>query len=95
MVTIFDGQPINGIGRCHKVLIHLQQLDLQTGYYALPLYGMDMVLGVEWMMQLGTYTTTLQEQFMEFKWRGKNYNLYGSGSQNPPRKELTNSILLL
>jgi hypothetical protein len=41
---------------------------------------MDMVLGVEWLMQMGTYTTNLQEQFMEFKWQGKNHELYGLGT---------------
>jgi hypothetical protein len=42
---------------------------------------MDMVLGVEWLMQLGTYATNLQDQFMEFKWQGKNYKVYGSESR--------------
>jgi hypothetical protein len=41
---------------------------------------MDMVLGAEWLIQLGTYATNLLEQFMEFKWQGKNYKLYGLGS---------------
>ena len=37
------------------------------GYYTLPLDGIDTVLGAEWLMQLGTYATILQEQFMEVK----------------------------
>jgi len=45
MVTTADGQPIEGVERCHKVLIHMQHLELQTGYFSLPLYGMDIVLG--------------------------------------------------
>jgi hypothetical protein len=49
-----------------------------------------MVLGAEWLVELGTYATNLHEQFMEFKWQGKRYKLYGSGSQNLSRKELTN-----
>jgi hypothetical protein len=68
-------------------------LELQTGYYALPLCGIDMVLGAEWLVQLGTYATNLQEQFMEFKWQGKSYKLYGSGSQDISQKEITNPIL--
>jgi hypothetical protein len=39
---------------------------------------MDMVLHVEWLMKLGTYTTNLEEQFMEFNWKGQHYKLYGS-----------------
>jgi len=43
-VTTVDGQPIQGVGWCHKVSINIQNLELQTGYYALPLCGIDMVL---------------------------------------------------
>jgi hypothetical protein len=37
MVTAADGQPIEGVGQCHKVSIHIQKLERQTRYYALPL----------------------------------------------------------
>jgi hypothetical protein len=37
MVTTVDGQPIKGVGRCHKVLIYIQNLELQIRYYTLPL----------------------------------------------------------
>jgi hypothetical protein len=67
IVKVANGQQVKGIGRCHKVFVQIQSLELQTRCYALPLSGMDMVLGAEWLMQLGTYATNLQEQFMEFK----------------------------
>jgi hypothetical protein len=65
-VMVVNGQKVKGVGRCHKVLVQIQELELQTRFYALPLDEMDMVLGAEWLMQLGTYTTNLEEQFMEF-----------------------------
>lgn len=37
---------------------------------------MDIVLGSEWLMQLGNYTTNLEEQFTEFNWKGQHYKLY-------------------
>jgi hypothetical protein len=43
----------------------------------MPLDGMDMVLGTKWLIQLCTYATNLQEQFMEFKWHRKDYKLGG------------------
>jgi hypothetical protein len=33
-----------------------------------------MVLGVEWLIQLESYATNLEEQFMEFNWQGQHYN---------------------
>jgi hypothetical protein len=68
--------------------MRIKNLELQYGYYALSLTGMDMVLGAEWLMQLGTYATNLQQQFMEFKWQGKNYNEYGSNA-NPESRCLS------
>ena len=49
--------------------IKMQNLNYKLDV-ALPLSGMNMVLGAEWLMQLGTYVTNFQEHFME---------LYGLG----------------
>jgi hypothetical protein len=87
MVRTTYGQKVKGLGRCHKVSIQIQNLELQTRYYALPLSEMDMVLGAKWLTQLGTYTTNLQEHFMQFKWHEKNYKLYGLGSPHHPLKD--------
>ena len=46
-------------------------------------------------MQLGTYASNLQEQFMEFKWQKKKYKLYGSQSQNHLLNKVTNLALPL
>jgi hypothetical protein len=43
---------------------------------------MDMALGAEWLMQFGTYTTNLEEQFMKFNWQGQHYKLYGVESSH-------------
>jgi hypothetical protein len=80
MVTMVDCQQVKVVGRCHKVFVHVQNLKLQTKYSTLPLNVMDMVFGGEWLIQLGTYATKLLEQFMEFKWQGKNYKLYKLGN---------------
>jgi phage-related protein len=37
---------------------------------------MDMVLGVEWLIQLGSYATKLEEKFMELNWQGNRYKPY-------------------
>lgn len=44
---------------------------LQVGFYTVPLAGMDIVLGAEWLMLLGTFTTNLQKQFMKIMCQGK------------------------
>jgi hypothetical protein len=65
-IKVANGQRAKEVGKYHKILVQIQELELQTRFYALPLEGMDMVLGVEWLIQLGSYATNLEEQFMEF-----------------------------
>jgi hypothetical protein len=44
--------------------------------------GVDVVLGIQWLQILGTYSTNHQKQFIKFKWEGRQYKLYGFHS--PP-----------
>ena len=39
-----------------------------------------MVLGADWLASLGTYSTNLQKQYMEFKCNGSKYRFYGPRS---------------
>ena len=76
-VKVIDGHHVYDKGKCHKISIQIEGLELQSGLYALPLNGMDMVLGAEWLAQLGTYTANLEKRFMEFYLHDKHYKLYG------------------
>jgi len=58
--TIVDGH-FGVLGQCHKVSLQIQYLKLQTICYMLPLKDVDMVLGAEWLSQLGTYATNFNE----------------------------------
>jgi hypothetical protein len=53
-ITIIDGQKVKGVERCHKILVQIQELELQIGFYALLFNEMDKVLGSKWLMQLST-----------------------------------------
>lgn len=53
IVRIVDGQQVKGVGRFHKVFKLIHNWKPQEGFYTLQLSGMDMVLGVEWLMQYG------------------------------------------
>jgi hypothetical protein len=43
---IIDGQNVKGVGRRHKILVQVQELELQTRFYTLPIDDMDMVLSI-------------------------------------------------
>lgn len=74
---VANGKRVKEVGKCHKISIQEQKLEPQIGIYTLPLEEMDMVLGVELLMQLEGYITNLEEPVTEFNWLGKHYRLYG------------------
>ena len=49
---------------------------------------MDIVLGVQWLQTLGTYSANHQKHFIKFKWQGKNYKLHGF---QPPDTQVVSS----
>jgi hypothetical protein len=81
-VMVADGKRIDGVGKCHKVKLQIEDYELESGFYTVPLGGVDIVLGVQWLQTLGTYSANHQKQFIKFKWGGRKYKLYGF--QPPP-----------
>lgn len=50
---------------------------LKYHMYAMPIGGVDIVLGAQWLATLGTVGLNLQEQFIRFYENGKKYKLEG------------------
>jgi hypothetical protein len=70
------GKKIDGVGKFHKVKFHIEDYELESGFYTVPLGGVDVVLGIQWLQTLGTYSENHHKQFIKFKWEGKRYKLY-------------------
>ena len=50
---------------------------MESELYTLRLGGVDIILGVQWLQTLGTYSANHQKHFIKFKWQGKNYKPHG------------------
>lgn len=53
----------------------LQGMSFAVNLYSLPLIGLDMVLGVQWLEQLGTVMCDWKRMAMEFSWNGQRQQL--------------------
>ena len=53
---VVDGKKIKKVGKCHKVKLQIQDYNLELEVYAVPLGGVDAVLGIQWLQKLGTYS---------------------------------------
>jgi hypothetical protein len=87
-VTTIYGKKVKGVGRSHKIYVQIQELELQAQFYVIPLDDIDVVLSVKRLNQLGTYTTNLEKQFMQFNWIGWDYKLCGVESSNHQKIDL-------
>jgi hypothetical protein len=76
-VMVAEGKQIGNVRKCHKVKLQIQYFNLESELYTVPLAGVDVILGFQWLQTLGTYSFNHQEHFIKFKWKGKSYKLYG------------------
>ena len=82
-VKVANGEPLKCQGIFENVPIMLQGIPFILTLYALPLIGLDLVLGVHWLAQLGTVTCNWKKLTMEFQWDNKNKKLQGIDTFNP------------
>jgi hypothetical protein len=59
----------------------LQGIPFTLTLYSLPLIGLDMVLGVQWLEQLGTVGCDWKRMTMKFSWMNQHHQLEGIGNQ--------------
>ncbi|KAL4379488.1 hypothetical protein GQ457_02G040490 [Hibiscus cannabinus] len=76
-VKVANGEPLQCHGRFENVPIHLQGIPFVLTLYALPLSGLDLVLGIHWLEQLGTVVCNWKQLTMEFQWNNETHKLQG------------------
>ena len=74
-VMIADGGTINCSGKFHEINLTMGEEVLNSPMIAIPMGGVDVVLGVQWLQSLGTMTFNFQELFMKFSLEGKEFEL--------------------
>ncbi|GJV12405.1 retrotransposon-related protein [Tanacetum coccineum] len=65
---------------CGHVSLEMQGLCMKVDLYVLPMKGPDIVLGIQWLQQLGKVTHAYSQQTMEFTWLDRGYKLQGDDS---------------
>lgn len=76
-VRVADGHPIRCIGAYHQVLTTVDGVTFYIDYYALPLTGQDIVLGMQWLHQLGPTLCDWQAHTLEFSQAGETRIIHG------------------
>jgi len=76
-VTVVSGGTINFSGKCHNIKLSMGEYVLNIPMLSIPMGGVDIVLGVQWLQYLGTIAFNFQETFMKFSLEGKEVELRG------------------
>jgi hypothetical protein len=63
---VANGKTINCTGKCHNISISMGEYVLKSTMISIPMGGVDVVLGVQWLQSLGTISFNFQEIFMKF-----------------------------
>eukprot|EP00253_Pinus_taeda_P034494 PITA_34494 len=74
-VMVANGGTINCFGKCHNIKLSMGEYVLKSPILSIPMVGVDVVLGVQWLQSLGTIAFKFQEFFMKFYAEGKEVEL--------------------
>ncbi|XP_020105551.1 uncharacterized protein LOC109722075 [Ananas comosus] len=77
-VTVADGNKLISSSTCRAFKWKMQGLEFKANLLLLPLRGCDMVLGVQWLKQLGPILWDFSKLRMEFQFQGQKIVLRGS-----------------
>ncbi|GJY31067.1 ty3-gypsy retrotransposon protein [Tanacetum coccineum] len=64
---------------CLSVTLHMKGMVMEVDLYVLPMQGLDVVLGIQWLQNLGKVTHDYAHQTMEFTLLDTTYSLKGDG----------------
>ncbi|VFQ69392.1 unnamed protein product [Cuscuta campestris] len=76
-VYVGNGDSLPCDKRCAELPLFLQGTLFSVDVFVLPIHGQDVVLGVQWLQQLGRVTHDYASMKMEFTWRDKLVSLQG------------------
>ena len=76
-VMVANGGTISFSGKYHNIKLTMGEYVLNSPMLSIPMGGVDVVLGVQWLQSLGTVAFNFQEIFLNFFSEGKEVELWG------------------
>ncbi|KAH9648537.1 hypothetical protein KPL70_025625 [Citrus sinensis] len=88
-VRVANGETLSCKGKFEQVQVLLQEVPFTLTLYSLPITGLDMVLGVQWLEMLDSVVCNWKQLTMDFTWENKSCRLQGIGPQSIQTASLT------
>ena len=71
LIKVANGEKVICQGKYEKVQALIQDVSFELTLYSLPITRLDMVLGVQWLENLGSVVCNWKTLTMDFKWNNK------------------------
>ncbi|XP_040996109.1 uncharacterized protein LOC121242288 [Juglans microcarpa x Juglans regia] len=81
IVRVANGEQLTCQGRFNEVLVNLQGIEFYLTLFSLPLSGLDLVLGIQWLEMLGSVVCNWKKLTMDFNWNKQARRLQGLDEQ--------------
>ena len=88
---VANGATINCSGKCHNMKLTMAKYVLNSPMLSIPIGGVDVVLGVQWLQYLGMVAFNFQEIFLKFFSQGKEVELWGIAGK--PGKIIRSNVM--
>ena len=73
-VMVANGGIINFSRKCHNIKITIGEYVLNNPMLSIPMGGVDVLSGVQWLQSLGMIAFNFQEIFLNFFWKERKMN---------------------
>ena len=90
-VMVANGGTINFSGKCHNIKLTMAEYLLTSPMLSIPMGGVDVVLGVQWLQSLGTVAFNFQELLLKFFSEGKKFEL--QGIEGKPGRIISSNVM--
>ncbi|RVW14863.1 Transposon Tf2-11 polyprotein [Vitis vinifera] len=76
-VRVANGERLSCKGKYEKLTVNLQGNEFHLDFFSVPLNGLDMVLGIQWLETLGSVVCDWKKRTMDFIWEQQPKKLQG------------------
>lgn len=76
-VKVADGHPLRCRGSYRNVTTELGGVSFRIEFFVLPLTGLDVVLGIQWLETLGPIVCDWKAHYLKFMWAGEEKVVHG------------------
>ncbi|XP_010474544.1 PREDICTED: uncharacterized protein LOC104754084 [Camelina sativa] len=76
-VRVANGEPLTCAGKFDEVLVQIGEAAFTVTLHAVPLVGLDLVLGVKWLESLGPTVCDWKARNIQIEWAGRTHTFSG------------------